>query len=839
MSGGKMMAAALAYAGLGWPVFPVKPRGKLPLTRRGLHDASTEAAQIRAWWEQWPDANIGVAVGKAGLWVLDVDVDADKGTDGFASLAALEAEFGRLPETVTQRTPRGGLHLLFRHPGVKVKGTAGKIGAGLDSRGDGGYIVVAPSVHPNGGAYRWDEDAHPLRAAAAEAPDWLTARVVEAPKPAPGAAPPAPATTPEGLEHPYLRKAFEDELAGLRGAREGGRNDALNRAAFALGTLVGGGHLARATVEAALLASALAVGLDAKEAEKTLASGLEAGMAAPRRELPDRAPPKRRKAAAKAGKAGGERIDPETGEVLADGAGEGEAGESAAEAPPPPRGRRKGKGGGDTPPDSLAGKVARINRDHALVLVGGKALVLREAEGESGYVEAIFQKPADFKLWHANERVVVHDANMGVGDAWLIHPERRQYRGVTFQPQGWGRPEGGGEPAARLEVPENFYNLWRGYACAPAPFYADPERHLRHFPTFADHMLTNVMRGNRDWARWLWGWAAHLIQRPGERLGVTPVLRGRQGSGKSKPGEVFGSLIPQHYVQVDNPRYLVGQFNAHMANCLLLQADEGFWAGDKTAEGQLKGMVTSREHLIEPKGIDPIKVRNFIHLWITSNTSWVVPAAFEERRFAVFDVGDAAMQNAEYFAQIDKEMDEGGREHLLAYLIAFDLGSVNLRDIPATEALFEQKVSSLDTVQAWWFHKLDEGRVFPSQRRWETVVRANGLYADYVAYADRLGVARKKTEEQLAGELKKLLPGERLERTRPRVPVYGPQGEELHDSNGNRLVERQRCYVLPELAACREQFCELVRWTVDWADDEAEGGGDGGGGGEGEARAAE
>ena len=149
--------------------------------------------------------------------------------------------------------------------------------------------------------------------------------------------------------------------------------------------------------------------------------------------------------------------------------------------------------------------------------------------------------------------------------------------------------------------------------------------------------------------------SAHLFQRPAERIGTSLVLRGKQGTGKTKVGEVFGSLIDRHYLLVDSPRYITGQFNAHLAGCILLQADEGFFAGDRASAGVLKSLVTSSWHMIERKGVDPVQVRNLVRLLVTSEDNWVVPASLEERRFAIFDMGQAAMQNSDYFAAIDRE----------------------------------------------------------------------------------------------------------------------------------------------------------------------------------------
>lgn len=169
-----LLDAALYYARLGWPVFPCAPRGKRPLTPHGCRDGSTDEATIRAWWQRWPEANIGMLCGaKGGVSVLDVDVERDDAgqviEDGWASLRKLEDEHGELPRTVKSRTPRGGAHFIFRaDPPPACKNDFRK---GIDVRGDGYYIIMPPSIHPNGGVYAWDvspEDMQP-----AELPDWL------------------------------------------------------------------------------------------------------------------------------------------------------------------------------------------------------------------------------------------------------------------------------------------------------------------------------------------------------------------------------------------------------------------------------------------------------------------------------------------------------------------------------------------------------------------------------------------------------------------------------------------------------------------------------------------
>lgn len=157
---------AQRYASAGYPVFPCR-LDKKPLTEHGFQDATKVAAVIANWWTQWPDASIGIPTGAvSGIWVLDVD-PRHNGGEG---LQALEAH-GQLPETVQAETGGGGTHLWFKMPGVEVRNSAGVLGPGLDIRGEGGYVIVPPSKHPQG-QYRWV--ISPFESTPAEGPRWLT-----------------------------------------------------------------------------------------------------------------------------------------------------------------------------------------------------------------------------------------------------------------------------------------------------------------------------------------------------------------------------------------------------------------------------------------------------------------------------------------------------------------------------------------------------------------------------------------------------------------------------------------------------------------------------------------
>lgn len=179
-------SAAQTYAHRGWPVIPLyylsegqcscsRPNcpspGKHPLTAHGITDATTDKNTIAQWWDQWPDANIGIATGRAsGLVVLDID--PDKG--GEESLGRLEQQLGPLPPTLRQWTGGGGFHLFFGHPSDQVvRNSAGMLGPGLDVRGEGGYCVVPPSLHISGMPYAWDGTCQEP----AEMPSWILHRM--------------------------------------------------------------------------------------------------------------------------------------------------------------------------------------------------------------------------------------------------------------------------------------------------------------------------------------------------------------------------------------------------------------------------------------------------------------------------------------------------------------------------------------------------------------------------------------------------------------------------------------------------------------------------------------
>lgn len=173
------VAFAKKYAEQNWQVFPLQARQKTPIVK-WADMATSDETMIVGWWDNNPDANIGIACGRrSGVIVLDVD----SGHGGYESIAELREKYGEIPETAVVKTGSGGEHIYFKHPGVEIRNSAGKLGRGLDIRGDGGYVVAPPSVHPNGNRYEWV--VRPRDVGLAEMPQWMVdlLTVKEAPVP--------------------------------------------------------------------------------------------------------------------------------------------------------------------------------------------------------------------------------------------------------------------------------------------------------------------------------------------------------------------------------------------------------------------------------------------------------------------------------------------------------------------------------------------------------------------------------------------------------------------------------------------------------------------------------
>lgn len=281
-----LLSAALAAAERGWHVFPLRPGTKRPALHgqaacphtgtcanghiKWEQRATTDTDRIRAAWSRAP-FNVGIATGPSMLLVVDLDQPKSE-TDapcGAATFQALCERAGHaVPDTYRVRTASCGTHLYFAAPsGIKLSNTAGTVGALIDTRAWGGYVVAAGSTTP-AGDYEALSGSQVL-----PLPGWLLAVLTPPP-----ARPTGPLRLPRVNGSRAARAALEAECAMVTSAPEKQRNNVLNRCAFKVGRFVAWGDIARDEVEAAFQAAGEARGLTAAECRATIRSALDSSI---------------------------------------------------------------------------------------------------------------------------------------------------------------------------------------------------------------------------------------------------------------------------------------------------------------------------------------------------------------------------------------------------------------------------------------------------------------------------------------------------------------------------------------------------------------------------------
>lgn len=330
--------------------------------------------------------------------------------------------------------------------------------------------------------------------------------------------------------------------------------------------------------------------------------------------------------------------------------------------------------------------LRELNDKHAVIEnFGGQCVVVEEVRDELLNRSRLTKQDfSNFRNRYMNRMVVVGqkttksgntvDQEMPAGEWWLRHTQRRQYHKVVFAP---------GHDVA------GAYNLWRGFGCEARP--GDCTLYLNHIRDI-------VCGGITDYYNWFIGWMANCVQHPAQQGESAIILQGKQGCGKTLVPDLFGLLFARHYLSINRPEHLVGQFNAHLRDCVLLFADEAFFAGNKQNANALKTIITSKTLNIEAKGVDAEQAANCVHLMMASNEEWVVNADYGDRRNFVLNVLPDKIGDRAYFNAMVKQMEEeGGKEDLLHYLLTYDLKAAkwDKRDVPKTDALRDQQERSM------------------------------------------------------------------------------------------------------------------------------------------------
>ena len=419
----------------------------------------------------------------------------------------------------------------------------------------------------------------------------------------------------------------------------------------------------------------------------------------------------------------------------------------------------------------------------------GRCLVLQDPENDEDRGEIKLQAFQEFRNRYLNQDVLIgydqkgREVKKKLGPWWLEHPARRQYHSIVFSP-GWEERPG-------------VYNLWRGFAVKAVP----GNKHLQYL----EHLKTNICSNDDNALNFLLCWMARAIQYPNVPGEVAIVLRGGKGTGKTIFADVFGRLFGRHYWAVADAKYIVGNFNAHLRDCVVLFGDEAFWAGDRKHESVLKALITGRTLVIESKGVDAETANNYVHLIMASNADWVVPASYDERRFLVLDVAKTRQGDKAYFNEIMNQLEDGGFENLLHMLQNMDLSHFNHRDIPNTTALQDQKFHTMEAYEMWWYEKLCDGNLRPAHPSWTYPIPKDELIEDYLNYAQRRSTGRRNSTPQLMRFMNKC---------GAPTPFKGKYS--ARDTNGIMQHGTTVFWEFAPLDRCRSNFEKHVGMTLDW-----------------------
>lgn len=211
-------------------------------------------------------------------------------------------------------------------------------------------------------------------------------------------------------------------------------------------------------------------------------------------------------------------------------------------------------------------------------------------------------------------------------------------------------------------------------------------------------------------------------------------------------------------------------------------------------------MITEKDMLVEPKFQDAFTLKNHMRVIMASNNDWAVPADLEERRFCVLDVADHHRQDFDYFKAIVQQMEAGGTQALMHELLNRKITS-NLRKIPRTQALFDQMIESMSSLQRWWLGRLHAEKILDSDDWWPEHRQKDEVYGNYIEHCRIERERHPEKNSQFFKKLAGLCPGLKSSRVR------------TEDGRRHHIK-------FPDVEICRREFQKRVNITIDWDQNE-------------------
>ncbi|MDL2307808.1 DUF5906 domain-containing protein [Desulfovibrio sp. OttesenSCG-928-C06] len=434
---------------------------------------------------------------------------------------------------------------------------------------------------------------------------------------------------------------------------------------------------------------------------------------------------------------------------------------------------------------------------------GGKSLVYREAKDIYGYFALQHYTHRNFIEHYGNRTIQrpirlskdkrdIYTHDVPIAREWLNHPDRRTYDGIIFYP-GETLPKAYGT---------NLFNEWRGFNIQDVQ---------GEFPLLEQHLRHIWCRDNEQHYRYLLIWLADLIQHPERKSGIALVVKGEKGTGKSIIFEnVLERILGSAYIKIDKPEQVTGKFNQHQYGKLLLVLEEAIWAGDKSAEGALKSMITDKKTVFEAKGIDPVPGDSFVRLAFVSNEKQAVPATADERRFFALKTSIERQGDKQYFRELLTEINGGGLEAFMYHLANLVYTEDEIRSAPRTRVLFEDIEAKMPAFARWCYQEflrkeqlITDGVL--KSKLWGHEVNSKDLKEDY----DYWVMNNSRTGSYVGAN------------TITSQTKFTQEFKGLFDLKTIRLRNQSYGFMLPLRAVLRRVFEEKYKTKLDWDDAES------------------
>ena len=376
--------------------------------------------------------------------------------------------------------------------------------------------------------------------------------------------------------------------------------------------------------------------------------------------------------------------------------------------------------------DELDAHVERFNKTHSSVVIGGKHKIMRKTSCGNVAYEYFNRKDLELLYDHTCIKIAEKiNANFSIREiyanhflAWAKHPKAKTYTaGAGFLPG--------------QATPKDYYNTWQGFA-------VEPRQNDTLLKSIHYHLEHVICGGNAELYNYLLKWIAYTVQKPEKPVGTAIVLRSEKGTGKGTLGHFLRRIWGAHGLHISHAKYLIGNFNAHLAEVCFLFADEAFYSGDQKHEGVLKALITEPTLTIERKGIDAVSQPNYLKILLTANSDYVVPASRDERRYCVFDVSSDRIGDTAYFDTLHAACDSTEVQAAFLYeMLNLDLTDWHSGAIPDSKGLRAQRYGSMNTIQKWVVDSLLRGSFCGSDGEWETKLYTSELFISYINHCDR------------------------------------------------------------------------------------------------------